>query len=47
VDFSKEKFPQRQKSLYDWKEITKGLSVDELLKLKEQIEKDLFNKIGS
>ena len=47
VDWANEKFPERQKMLYDWKELTRGMSTDELIKLKEQIEKQIFNKLGS
>lgn len=47
VDWKNEKFPQRERTLYDWKDLTKGMSDDELLDLKKHIEEQIFKNLGS
>lgn len=46
-DFVSLKFPIPERELWDWKELTKDLSDKELLSLRAEIEKRLFEKLGS
>jgi hypothetical protein len=43
ADLSEERFPQRKRSLSEWKD----LSNDELLRAREEILKEIFKRFGS
>lgn len=43
IDFTRERFPQRSKTLAEWKD----LSTQELLRHLEDVHKEIFRRLGS